>query len=80
MKKSPIYWQFGKSLLPGAAEMDEGFRQELLRIGHAGLRAVGGVEIGAAAFLALTPAPQSLGRRLLEATIPCVLGVATIAL
>jgi signal transduction histidine kinase len=72
-------------LSPGAAERDEGFRQEILRIGHSGLRAVGGVEIGVAAFLVggrlmAAPLPATLRLRLLEAAVPLALGAVTIAL
>lgn len=38
-------------LLPGEAERDETFRSELLRLGSAGLRAAGAIQIGVAVFM-----------------------------
>lgn len=40
-------------LLPGNAEKDEGFREEVLRLSHLGLEVIGWVTIGASLFLAL---------------------------
>ena len=75
-------WQgrLRQRLFPGAAEQDEGFRQEILRIGNSGLRAVGGVEIGAAVFLC--GAGLTMGRTLasVQAAVPFSLGLITLAL
>jgi signal transduction histidine kinase len=72
-------------LLPGAAERDEGFRQEILRIGHSRLPVVAGVEIGVMLFLvvarfAVAPERATLALRLLEAGIVLLIGVATVVL
>jgi signal transduction histidine kinase len=42
--------RFRSYLLPGSAEQDEGFRQEILRVGHLGLQVVGILEIAIALF------------------------------
>ncbi|MBZ5584678.1 MAG: hypothetical protein LAQ30_21200, partial [Acidobacteriia bacterium] len=85
MKKNTWAVLLREYLLPGAAEQDEGFQEEVLRIGHKGLRAVGGVEMGVALFLAAgrliaVPLPASFRLRILEAASPFILGAATIAL
>jgi signal transduction histidine kinase len=72
-------------LLPGAAERDEGFRQEILRIGHSGLPVVAGVEIGVTVFMVaarfvVAPEPATLSLRLLEAAFVLAIGAATIVL
>lgn len=40
-----------RKLFPDEAEVNEGFRQEILRQSHSGLRVIGAVSIGAALFL-----------------------------
>ncbi len=72
-------------VLPGAAERDEGFRQEILRIGHSRLPVVAGVEIGVMLFMVaarfvVTPEQETLNLRLLEAAIVLVIGATTAAI
>ncbi|MEX2261009.1 MAG: HAMP domain-containing sensor histidine kinase [Bryobacteraceae bacterium] len=66
-------------LIPGRAERDEGFYQEILRLGHAGLRVVGGLEIAAPllSLLGWWLTRPERGRMLLSTMILAVLGVAT---
>jgi signal transduction histidine kinase len=72
-------------LLPGAAERDEGFCQEILRIGHSGLPVVAAVEIGVTVFMVaarfvVAPEPATLSLRLLEAGLVLAIGAATFVL
>ena len=50
-------------LLPGDAERDEGFRQEILSFSHRGLRIIGVMETGIAllAFTGVMPWESALG-------------------
>jgi signal transduction histidine kinase len=75
----------GGCLFPGAAEKDPGFRQEIYRLGHLGLRILGYGLIGAAVFLTLArfviaPQPETLHSRLMEAGIVIVLGAILVGL
>jgi signal transduction histidine kinase len=71
-------------LLPGAAGRDEGFRQEILRIGHSRLPVVAGVEVGVMLFMVaarfvVVPERATLHLRLIEAALVLVIGAATAA-
>lgn len=72
-------------LLPGAAELDPGFRDEIQRAAHLGLRVIGGVMIGVSLFMILArfvvaPDPATLEMRLVEAAIVIGLGIVMLAL
>lgn len=80
-------WQerLGRYLLPGTIEDDPGFRAEIHRLSHIGLRVVGGVEVIVTAFmttaqLLLDPNPELRPWRLLMAGAVIALGVLTLAL
>jgi signal transduction histidine kinase len=71
-------------LLP-AAERDEGFRQEILRLSHIGLRVVGLVQIAVSAFMMLArmlvaPEESTLALRLAEGGTMIASGVTAILL
>lgn len=69
-------------MLPGDAESDEGFRQELLQQSHSGLRAVAGITAVAAAFLAVgrwLVLPENPGNRIAFATNGIVIFLAIVA-
>jgi signal transduction histidine kinase len=75
--------QWKAYIFPGAAEADEGFRQQIQKLSLTGLRVSGGVMIGAAVFLTLArfvvdPEPETLGARMLEAGVVLVLGALTV--
>jgi signal transduction histidine kinase len=72
-------------LLPGDAEADEGFRQEILRVANGGLRQIGLATIGATVFITLarlvvSPEPETLRLRLMTSLMMCVLGLLCVAL
>ncbi len=71
-------------LLPGAAERDEGLRQEILRIAHSRLPVVAGVEVGVMLFMVaarfvVAPEQGTLPLRLREAAVVLAIGAVTAA-
>lgn len=75
--------QWKAYIFPGAAEADEGFRQQIQKLSLTGLRVAGGVMIGASIFLTLArfvvdPEPETAGARIVEAGVVLVLGALTI--
>jgi signal transduction histidine kinase len=78
-------WQerIRRYILPGAIENDPGFRREIERLSHIGLKVVGGVEIGVSvfmtiAYLVLQPDPELVTLRLMLAG--CVISVGIVAI
>jgi signal transduction histidine kinase len=62
--------RFQRYILPGSIEQDPGFRKEVERLSHIGLRVVGGVEVAATLFMTsaqmlLNPSREMLPVRLL---------------
>src|SRR4051812_21159489 len=64
-------------LLPGAAEKDEGFRQEILSASHRGLRVVGIVEAGVAVLclVGFMQGASAIGLAVVAATTLGIAGV-----
>ncbi|MBI1897555.1 MAG: HAMP domain-containing histidine kinase [Acidobacteria bacterium] len=72
-------------LLPGAAEDDPGFREQILRLGRLGLQVVGGVEIAVAAFMLLarlfiSPELPTFQLRVLQTALSVLTGVISLGL
>ncbi len=72
------------SLLPGEAESDPAFREELLRLSYKGLSLLGWVEVAVAAVLLVTQAMAAADRpvireRILQALLLASVGVLTVA-
>src|SRR5687768_12072278 len=77
--------QIRRYILPGSIEKDPGFRQEIERLSHLGLRVVGAVEIVVPAFMALAyvllhPDPELIPLRLKQAGWIILLGTVTLAI
>jgi signal transduction histidine kinase len=71
--------QWKAYIFPGAAEADEGFRQQIQKLSLMGLRVAGGVMIGGSLVLTLArfvvdPEPETLSVRMLEALVVLALG------
>jgi two-component system, NtrC family, sensor kinase len=75
--------QLRRYILPGSVEKDPGFRKEIERLSHIGLRVVGGVEIVVSAFMALAfmllqPDPELVTLRIGQAVCVILLGIGTL--
>ncbi len=78
-------WRRIREFLLPSAESDEGFRQELLRLGHQGLRVVGAVSIGVSAFmlfarLLIAPDPAAMASRTWQGMAVAGIGLAALLL
>jgi len=76
--------QIRELLGPGEAERDEGLRQEVLRLSHQGMRAIGWIEIIAPMFMfligrAITPFPETLPLAVAQTGAVMGVGAATLA-
>ena len=77
--------RLSRYLLPGAAESDPSFHQQIQRLSHRGLMVVGGVEIMVASFMLMArylvaPDPGTMRIRTLQGLLSIALGVFTIGL
>jgi two-component system, NtrC family, sensor kinase len=80
-------WQerISRYLLPGPVEQDKGFRDEILRLSHLGLRVVGGLQIIVACFMLLArfvvaPDPETASYRLTQGASSVLLGLLCIVM
>lgn len=72
-------------LFPGAAERDEGFRQEIIRLSRIALLVIGGIQIGVSIFMLLArfivaPESSTLPFRLQQAILIISLGAVNVLL